>query len=240
MEAKYSHYDFTKSIDRIDGILNTPAGNYTEHKGIPSSTSLTFENGFYVDVTVLFVDIRSSKELSEKHNKPVLAKIYRAYISEVIAAIKGNSTIHELYVEGDGVWAVFNTTKTTEVNSVFETAFTIASVIDIINLKLQKKGYEEIEIGIGIHDGEALCIKAGYNGSGNNEIVWIGKVVGKTAQYCSFGNKGLFDREIMVSSLVYSSLSEHNKALLVWNSSRDCYHGNVVRTDMREWLTDNA
>ncbi len=240
MEAKYSYYDYSKSIERIDDILATPSGNYDDHKGIPSRSSLTFENGFYVDVTVLFVDIRSSKELSEKHTKPVLAKIYRSYISEVIAVLKGNSAINEIYIEGDGVWAVFNTTTKTEVDSVFCTGFTIASLIDILNIKLTKKGYQTIEVGIGIEDAESLYIKAGYSGSGINEVVWIGKVVGQAAELCSFGNRSWNDNEIMVSPTVYSSLTDHNKNLLSWNAARNCYHGNIINTTLHEWVTENG
>lgn len=239
MDASYSYYDYTKSIERIDNILNSSDSSYDKHTGIPSKDSLTYNNGFYVDVTVLFIDIRASKELSSKHTRPVLAKIYRAYISEVITVMKGNTCINEIYIEGDGLWAVFNTTTKDDVNSVFATAFTIASLIDILNVKLSKKKYSTLEVGIGIDDGESLYIKAGYKGSGIQEVVWIGKVVGQTATLCSYGNKTIHDREIMVSAKVYSDLSEHNKSLLVENISHNCYHGNVIRKDMNEWVEKN-
>ncbi len=120
---------------------------------------LTFENGYYVDVTVLFIDIRGSKGLSEKHTRLVLSKIYRSYISEVISVIRGNSFISEINVEGDGIWAVFNTTSSNDVNTVFNTACTLASLIDILNVKLSRKRYSEINIGIGVDKGESLYIK---------------------------------------------------------------------------------
>lgn len=239
MDASYSYYDYTKSIDRINNILNDSDSNYDKHTGIPSKNLLTYDNGFYVDVTILFVDIRGSKELTTKHTRPVLAKIYRAYISEVIAAMKGNTCINEIYIEGDGLWAVFNTTTKDDVDSVFTTAYTISSLIDILNVKLIKKKYSSLKIGIGIDDGESLYIKAGSKGSGINEVVWIGKTVGQTAALCSYGNKKIDDRRIMVSETVYSNLSEHNKSLLVENISRGCYHGNVIRKDMQEWVTKN-
>lgn len=240
MEAKYSSYNYINSIERIDEVLNSPSGNYEEHKGIPPRNNLTFKNGYYVDVTVLFVDLRGSKELSSKHTKPVLAKIYRSYISEVVAALKGNTTINEIYIEGDGIWAVFDTKTKLEVDSVFVTAFTIASLIDIINVKLSKKNYEKINIGIGIDDAESLYIKTGYSGSGINEVTWIGKVVGQAAELCSYGNRSWLDNEIMVSSKVYLSLSDHNKGLLTWNTNRNCYHGNVINITMNKWVMDNG
>mgnify|MGYP006990172644 CR=1 FL=1 len=36
-------------------------------------------------------------------------------------------------------------------------------MINILNYKLRKKKYEEISVGIGIDDGTALMVKAGYS-----------------------------------------------------------------------------
>jgi class 3 adenylate cyclase len=238
MEVSHTKYDFTKSISNFDEILNSSDSNYVSHKGIPNKSNLSFTNGYYVDVTVLFIDIRGSKELSTKHTRPVLAKIYRAYISEVISVIKGNTCISEINVEGDGIWAVFNTTSNNDVNTVFLTACTLASLIDILNVKLLKKGYSKINIGIGIDDGESLYIKAGYKGSGINEVVWLGKVVGQTALLCSNANKN-GNYRIMVSEKVYNCLSEHNKSLLHKNIKHNCYHSSAFMSKMNNWVKAN-
>lgn len=240
MDASSINYDFSKSLERIDKILATPQGNFTESKGVPAKSSLTYENGFYVDITVVCVDIRGSKSLASKHTKPVLAKIYRAYISEVIAIMQDNDCINDVYVEGDGVWAVFNTITPDDVNGVFYTAFTIASLIDALNIKFSKKGYQTINVGIGIDDSESLYIKAGHNGSGVNEVVWIGKTIGKAAELSSFGNRTDNDKEIMISENVHCNLSEHNKNLMSWNADRGCYHGNVINTALQQWVEKNG
>jgi class 3 adenylate cyclase len=228
MKVKHSTYNFDKSLERIDGILNTSDNEYKKHKGIPSEGSLNFKNGFYVDITVVFIDIRGSKELAKKHTRPVLAKIYRSYISEVIAVMKDNSTINDIFIEGDGVWAVFNTLNNTDVQSVFSTTSKISSLINALNKKMSKKSYSEIQVGIGIEYGESLYIKAGYKDSGINEIVWIGKVVGESAKFSGYGNRNLNDKKTMVSERVYKMLSEHQQSLLHWNSNRNCYHGNTI------------
>jgi len=157
-----------------------------------------------------------------------LAKIYRSYISEVIAVMKGNSKINDIFIEGDGVWAVFNTTKQVDVQDVFDTTAQISSLINALNKKLERKRYTPIKIGIGIDDGESLYIKAGYSGSSVNEIVWIGKVVGEAAKLGNHGNREWYDYQTMISENVYINLSEHQKSLLKWNSNRECYHGNII------------
>lgn len=240
MKASHSPYNFNKSIERINEILNSSDYNYQNNNGIPSRENLSFTNGYYVDVTVLFIDIRGSKKLSDKHIRPVLAKIYRSYISEIVAVLNGNLNVNEIYIEGDGVWAVFNTISKYQVESVFSTAAEISSLVDILNIKLFKKNYSKIEIGIGIDYGECLYMKAGYKGSSINEVVWIGKVVGKAASLCSNGSRSYSNKEFMVSENVYLNLSDHCKNLLSWNSSLNCYHGNVINTIMNEWSKENG
>ena len=78
-------------------------------------------------------------------------------------------------------------------------------------------------------------IKAGFKGSGINDVVWMGDVLNEASRLCSYGNRGNNDKEIMVSDIIYNNLNEHNKKLLIWNSSRDCYHGNVIITEMDDW-----
>jgi len=240
MEATYSAYDYTNSLTRIDELLAGSDASYIDSNGIPGRDSLTFNNGYYVDVTVLFIDMRSSKALAEKHTRPVLAKIYRTYISELVAVLRGNSKISEIYIEGDGIWAVFDTRTKPDVDSVFSSACQAASLIDILNIKLAKKGYSTISVGIGLDDGQSLYIKAGYKGSGINEVVWLGRVVGQTSELCKNGNRTYLDKEIMVSSRVYGLLNDHNKSLLTWSQNRLCYHGNAVNTHMDKWVQENA
>jgi class 3 adenylate cyclase len=85
-----------------------------------------------------------------------------------------------------------------------------------------------------------LLIKAGYSGSGISDVVWLGKLVGEAARLCSYGNRASGDKEIMVSSDFYNNLNDHNKELLCWNKSRDCYHGNIIITSMNEWVKNNV
>ena len=46
MEATNKFYDFNKSLERIDEILNADNKQYEEKKFIPSRDALTFTNGF--------------------------------------------------------------------------------------------------------------------------------------------------------------------------------------------------
>lgn len=240
MKSNYQSYDFEKSRQRIDDILNTSDTSFEEVEKIPSRDKLTFNNGFYVTKTAaLFVDIRNSSSLPDKYKRPTLARIYRSYISECVAVINGDLNCAEINIHGDSVWGVFDAQYQTQINSVFGTAAEISSVIDTLNCKYQKKGIDPISVGIGLDFGRVLMIKAGYNGSGLNEVVWMGQVVNGASKLCSYGNKSWNDNEMMVSSVFYNNLNKHNKGLLSWNQNRNCYHGNVINTSMDKWLQEN-
>ena len=239
MEASYSPYDFNKSIERIDEILDGSDTSYENKKSIPSRSSLTFNNGYYVECSAIFIDIRDSKYLSATHTRPVLAKIYKTYISELVAVLKKHSKINEIYIEGDSVWGICDTPTKTDINELFGVGATASSLVDILNIKYKRKGYSKLTVGIGISYGASLLIKSGYKGSGINEVVWLGKLVGEAAMLCSYGNKSYNDWETMVSNVFYNNLNEHNQGLLKKNYQRDCHHGNVHNVRMNEWVKDN-
>lgn len=240
MEAKYSSYDLNKSVERIDEVLDESDSSYEDKKSIPPRDSLTFNNGFYVDCSSLFIDIRGSKDLNDKHTRPVLAKIYKAYISELVAVLKNHSKVNEIYIEGDAVWGVFDTPKKGDIDELFSISAMCSSLIDILNIKYKKKGYSELEVGIGMTYGSSLLIKSGYKGSGINEVVWLGKLVGEAAMLCSYGNRTSSDKEVMVSTVCYNNLKEENQRLLSKNQNRDCYHGSVINTGMNNWVKVNG
>lgn len=240
MEATYSNYNFEKSIDRITEILNSSDALYEDKKFIPSRDTLTFNNGYYIDCSALFIDMRGSKALSEKHRRPTLAKIYKTYISELVAVLRNHLKVHEIYIEGDCVWGIYETPNKSDIDDLFTIAGTASTLIEILNIKYKRKGYSEISVGIGLSYGSSLYIKSGHKGSGVNEIVWLGKTVSEAAKLCSYGNKTSFDYETMVSVDFYNNLNEHHKQLLSYNASRECYHGYIVRTDMHEWVKNNS
>ena len=91
MEATHKpNYDFTKALERIDEILNADNSKFKDNDCFPSRDDLTFSNGFYVYCTALFVDIRDSSTMTNEHRRPVLAKIYRSFISEMVALMNSN------------------------------------------------------------------------------------------------------------------------------------------------------
>lgn len=245
MEVKQTfQYDFNTSLSRIDNVLNTN-GDYTDVAEIPSRDTLTYTNGCYLNCYALFVDIRDSSQLPQQHQKKVLAKIYRSYISELTAIMQSFENCKEINIVGDCVSGIFTCTCKDDVMLPFSAAFTINAIVEALNVKLTNKGYSNIKIGIGLAKGKALMIQAGYKGSGLNDVVWMGDVVNHASNLCNEANKNWND-VIIVSDEVYADLEGFTGHLNVPYQDmlrkpygKDYYTGNIRRTDMGEWVDKN-
>jgi|GEM_PF-300188 len=241
MEANYISYDHEKSDIRIREILDS-AETFDEVDGIPSRSSLTYSNGFYVNCTALFIDIRGSSKLAASHTRPVLGKLYRAYLSECVAIMNGNSNCGEVFINGDCVSGIFNTIHKSDIDDVFSTAARLYSITRILNWRLEQKGYATFLCGIGMAYGRALMLKAGYSGSGINDVIWMGDVVNEASNLCHDGNRGIRNN-LQVSTTVHNNLNDHNKGLLkpVTNAylhQIDQYEGEVIIPEISDYLED--
>jgi class 3 adenylate cyclase len=240
LKSDHIEYSLKDGVDRISQIIAAKDNSYVELDNIPSRNDLTYTNGFYVKCTALFVNIRESPELSDFYRDRALAKLYRAYVSEVAAIINGNPKCAEINIAGDFVWGVFDTPWSEEIDEVFSTGAKISSIVDIMNYKFKKSNLKEIKIGIGISYGKALVVKTGYKGSGVSEVIWMGNVINEASKLASYGNKESTDKETMVSEVIYYNLNDENKELLTLNSARDCYHGDIVNSYMNNWYKQNC
>ncbi len=231
-------YNFDDSLNRIDEILNT-SSTFKELEEIPSSDRLRYDNGFYLNCYAIFIDIRQSSKLPTKYNRPTLAKIYRAFISEITAIFQSYEDCKEINIVGDSVWAVFNSKKKNDVLNVFSAAYTSNSLVRTLNYKMSKKGIEPIEIGIGIAKGRALMIQAGYKGSGIKDIVWMGDVVNQASKMCSKANK-IVSENLVITDSVFIDLNGYGNGKDNYQSFfkkiNDFYVSDVIRIDLEDWL----
>lgn len=239
MQSNHLAYSHTDSVARIDEVLDSSDTDYTEMDSIPSRDSLTFKNGYYASCSALFIDLRGSSSLPDKHKRPRLAKIYRAYISECVAVINGVDICREINIQGDSVWGIFDTPLKANVNTVFSVAARLASLMRMLNCRLAKRGIDRLSAGIGHSDGRALMIKAGYKGSAINDVVWMGDVVNHASKLCHAANRWP-TKEVLIANVVYDNLTDENKALMAKNWNHDCYEGDIVNVVMDAWYDSNC
>lgn len=245
MEVKNTlNYNYLDSIKRIDNYLNDHC-DYEDRKSIPTRNQLSFTNGFYVDCYALFVDIRSSSQLTMIHQKRVLARLYRSYISELTAIMQAFENCKEINIVGDCVSGIFSRNKKDDVMQPFQAAYTINGVVKILNYKLKQKSWNPINIGIGLAGGKALMIQAGFKGSGMNDVVWMGDVVNLASNLCNNANKYGND-VIVISDDVYSDLYgklgfnnvPYQTMLKKPSIMKDYYTGDIILASISDWLNN--
>lgn len=235
---KTNHYDVVASDARIKEILDS-VESFEDVDSIPNRQNLTYNNGYYVNCTSVFIDIRGSSKFSETHTRPVIGKIYRAYISECVAIMNNDPNCREVVITGDCVHGIMNTPFKSDVDRAMQTTYSLNALINVLNWRLKQKGYKQISCGIGIAYGRALMIQAGFKGSKLNEVIWMGDVVNEASNLCHQGNKN-YRKPIQVSSSVYNNLNAVNKNLLSPVNSGILgsvhYECDIVNSEMYEWL----
>lgn len=242
-------YDYKKSKETIESILKSPT-KIVEKSGVPSTDSeFTYENGIKSWVGSLFIDIVDSSKLFQTPNENT-ARIIRSFCSEIIAILKDDSNYREIGIRGDCVYCIYNAPFQTDLVNIFRHAYRINSFMNMLNKVLEKNGYSSISAGIGLGCSEDLIIKAGQNGSGINDKIWIGRAVVDAAHLSDVANRnGIF--AIAMSPLFYKNIIEHlckeNEKYKSWirphssgvYGSIDYYHCNVIETNFNKWIEEN-
>ncbi|MCX5124592.1 adenylate/guanylate cyclase domain-containing protein [Streptomyces sp. NBC_00347] len=241
MDSNYKPYDHVASARRIRDYLTGTQGSYEEVNALPDRDKLTFSNGFYANCSAIFVDIRGSSQLPDHYKRPRLARIYRAYLSELVAIFNGEPNTREINIAGDATWAVINTPLKSDIDDVFSLGARANSMAQILNYEMKKASYEHpIKVGIGMSWGRALMIKAGYSGSGINDVVYMGDVVNEAAKLANYGNSQWGVPAVVTSTDFHGNLNEHNRGLLTYESTRKCYTGSVISKAMDAWIDENC
>ncbi|MED3984284.1 hypothetical protein P4646_09560 [Peribacillus simplex] len=81
-------------------------------------------------------------------------------------------------------------------------------------------------------------IKAGYNGSGLNDVVYMGDAVNKASKMCSKAMKEV-QRPIVATKDFFDNLKEDYQKLFHASSIYDPYYSSsAVNTELNDWLEE--
>lgn len=127
-------------------------------------------------VCALFSDIRGYTARSERMSPQEVIRFLNRYFENVVARIhdRGGSVMSFM---GDGVMAVFGAPKSlgNPCNKAFEAAHAMLAYVAELNAKLRAEGVPPVDIGIGLHAGEAVI---GHVGSSTrHDYTAIGDVI---------------------------------------------------------------
>lgn len=202
-------------------------------------SKLAFGNkGLKFEATVLYIDLRGSTALINKHNKGTVAKIHKAYYYTIVKIAKAFGGENRSF-NGDSLLVFFQgTTKATLSNAVkaaMKMSYMLSSS-EGISTHLSK--YTTIDFGIGLDDGHILCTKVGIGGTyDNKDLIWIGNPVNKSTV---LSDKAKSPNHIYISNYVYDNLTDevkyhikkdqwgYEQKINMWTQSSVLYNGSWI------------
>lgn len=243
-----ANFDYEESRKRIEDILNSK----TDIKEVDSISNdedgFTYENGVRTWVGAMFIDIRNSTDYFKENDAEKVARIMRAFTSELIGILKQNEKYVQIGIRGDCVYAIYSTPKQNDLNDILSDACFINTFQEMFQKILEKKGWPTFEIGIGLGASKDLVIKAGRKGTGINDNIWIGDAVIDSSKLSNEGNtRGI--NPIVMDSCFYENIKDLNAnksykysdcAKKVWSSKLNeyVYCCNMITIDFDNWVKD--
>jgi adenylate cyclase len=169
---------------------------------------LTFGNkGLRFEATTLYIDMRESTKILNKHNRPTVAKLHMAYFHTIVKIAKlMNGEVRSF--NGDGMLVFFYGTTKQSLNNAVKAAMQMNYMLTQSAVKDKLEKYSALNFGIGIDHGTILCTKVGISGTNNRDLVWIGNPVNKSVKV---GDNLKAPYHIGISSSTYDNLLDEVK-----------------------------
>lgn len=223
MENIISKTEYEVALNAIQKSLDTKVEEIELSDKIPTLNDTQDNNKvFRGKLSILFVDMRKSTDLTDDLKSKKMVKIYRSFIRMIIQAIRysGGETRQ---LAGDGVMGVFQDSvdggeKVTSSTKAVQAARYIITMMDYCLNPLLSKNMDGLSIacGVGICTGTVLVTKVGMRGkeqddNSENEmgLVWTGQTTNYASRYCSLASPG----EIFIDNKTYSELNDKS----VWS-----------------------
>ena len=243
-----SNFNYEESRKRIEDILNSKTDIKEVNSISNDEDGFTYENGVRTWVGAMFIDIRHSTDYFKENDAEKVARIMRAFTSELIGILKQNEKYVQIGIRGDCVYAIYSTPKQNDLNDILSDACFINTFQKMFQKILERKNWPTFKIGIGLGASKDLVIKAGRKGTGINDNIWIGDAVIDASKLSSEGNTRGID-PIVMDSCFYENIKDFNAnesykysdcAKKVWSSKLNeyVYCCNMVTTGFNNWIKD--
>lgn len=245
-------YDYKNSKANIINVL-TSTTKIEESDNIPKADeNFTYDNGIYAWTGAIFIDIVDSSNLLDKKDEK-LARLMRAFTAEIITIFQDFDKYRQIGIRGDCVYAIYSVPQQLDIVEMFRIAYRLNTFMKMFNRIIKSYGYSEIKAGIGIGCDKDLIIKAGRNGTGINDKIWIGNAIIDACNFASEGSRNGIE-PIVLSKCVYSNIIEklkkENTNYEIWIKAKKSntwydshsikyYHCNIIQNDFNAWI-DNG
>lgn len=151
--------------------------------------------GEKLELTVMMSDLRGFTSLSEEIEPESVTNILNFYFEKMMEAI---TQYHGTVIEflGDGILAVFGAPlpSNQQTEDAVAAAITMQNLMGEVNRYCLKNGYTPLEMGIGLHRGEAFI------GNVGSEKMMRYNVIGKVVNECSRIESYSVGGQVLISS----------------------------------------
>ncbi|MFL1684410.1 adenylate/guanylate cyclase domain-containing protein [Coprobacter secundus] len=173
-----------------------------------SNTKLTFGcKGLEFEATVLYIDMRGSTAILNKHQKRVVAKIHMLYYHAIVKIAKATGGEIRSF-NGDSLLVFYQGTTKDSLSTAVKAAMQMKFAIQTL-LNDNLKNYTDIDFGIGIDHGKILATKVGIGGTDETkDLIWIGNAVNRATK---ISDKCQTSYNIGISECIYNNLLDYVK-----------------------------
>ncbi len=180
----HSFFEMIKGLrekEKVRGILNKVVSEEIAEEALKGNIQL---GGEEKRVTVLFADIRSFSEMTEKMDPKEVINLVNTCMTKVSEKIDAHDGVIDKYV-GDEVMALFGAPieKDGSALQAIQSALDMVDEINKWNLERKQQGFQLIEMGIGIHTGNVVAGNMGADNRLNYTV--LGANVNLAARICS-------------------------------------------------------
>ena len=216
--------EFETASNAVKNILGQPVEEIEITDILPPLNDIADSNKvFKGKLSVLFVDMRKSTDLTDELKSKKMVKVYRSFIRIVIQAIRYSGGYTRQFA-GDGIMGIFQDSNVDDqiISSSYKAtkaARYIHTLIDYcLNPALKKSMDICIGCGIGICTGTIMITKVRMRGKESDEtaenetgIVWVGSTTNYANRYCGLAHPC----EIFIDENTYSEIED----LEVWTKT---------------------
>lgn len=150
------------------------------------------------NVTILFSDLRGFSAMSEKISPEKLVEIINLYLAEMTDVINDyKGTINEFM--GDGIFVMFGApiSFADNVQRAVTCAIAMQLAMDGVNQKLAQMNLPALEMGIGIHHGEAIAGSIGSKARAKYTVMGSNVNLAARIETYTVGGQILVSQEIL-------------------------------------------
>lgn len=241
-------YDYEGARKRVIDILSSKT-EIQKVKSIPSSEGqFTYDNGITSWVGAIFVDIEKSTALFKDTKHEILARMMRAFTSEIISILSDDDNYRQIGIRGDCVYGIFSVPNKENLRDIISHACMINAFLKMLNKVLKSYSFPTINAGIGLGCSEDLIIKAGKSGTGISDLIWIGSAVIDASNLSSVAGRNGRD-PIMMDYCFYNNIKDfdankdHKFSYYIHQASMvnglETYSCNMVNTNFDRWIEEN-